>query len=119
MNSVSLIGNLATDVEVKDVDAERRLASFLLAVDRASSGGGADFVPIAAWNKQAELCERYLAKGKRIGVEGRLRTRSYDGDDGKRKTGWEVVAHHVQFLSPADRAEAGAADADIPFEAAA
>ena len=53
MNSVALIGNLATDVELRELDAERRVASFLLAVDRGGTGD-ADFVMVAAWNKQAD-----------------------------------------------------------------
>ena len=117
MNMVSLIGNLATDVEVKEIDDERRVASFLLAVDRTADL--ADFVFVNAWNKQAELCERYLAKGRRVGIEGRLRSRSWE-EEGKRRTTIEVLATHVQFLSPPDRPVEGAlaADADIPFEAA-
>ena len=74
MNTVSLIGNLATDVDLKQLSAEKRVASFVLAVDRQSKDGGADFVRIAAWDKQAELCERYLSKGKRVAVDGRLRS---------------------------------------------
>jgi single-strand DNA-binding protein len=78
----------------------------------------ADFIPVTTWNKQAELCERFLAKGRRVGIEGRLRSRRWE-DEGKRRSALEVVATRVQFLSPPDRpAEGAAADADIPFEAA-
>lgn len=120
MNTVSLIGNLATDVEVKKLDDERSVASFLLAVDRPTSDRTADFIRVSTWNKQAELCEQFLVKGKRVGVEGRLRSRSWDDDDGNRRTAVEVVASHVQFLSPREDTPAGAgADADIPFDAAA
>ena len=56
MNSVSLVGNLATDVELKDV-GEKRVASFLLAVGRAGRDGGADFVWISAWDREVELRE--------------------------------------------------------------
>ena len=113
MNSVALIGNLATDVELRELDAERRVARFVLAVDRPGSAD-ADFFKVAAWNKQAELCHRYLSKGRQVAVEGRLRSRSWE-EDGKRRNAVEVVAHHVQFLS----APSGAAQADVPFEAAA
>ena len=115
MNNVALIGNLCTDPELKEVGEDKKLASFLLAVDRPG-GSEADFVRVAAWDKQAELCARYLAKGKRVAVDGRLRSRSWE-EDGKRRTSLEVHANRVQFLSPADVAEA--ADADVPFEAAA
>ena len=98
MNVVTLIGNLASEVELKPVGDEKQVASFLLAVDRPGQEG-ADFIRVAAWNKQAELCARYLAKGRRIAVDGRIRTRSWE-EDGKRRTAVEVVANHVQFLSP-------------------
>ena len=115
MNVVTLIGNLATDVELRDVGEERKVASFLLAVNRPTKDGEADFVWISAWNKQAELCERFLTKGKRIALDGRLRSRSWEDADGKRRNAIEVVANSVQFLSPR---EEGAPDADIPFEPA-
>ena len=117
MNVVSLIGNLATDIELKDVGEGKRVAGFLLAIDRPSKDGGADFVHISVWDRQAELCNQYLAKGKRVGLNGRLRSRSWDAEDGSRRTALEVVANRVEFLSPP---EGGAAvDADIPFAAAA
>jgi single-strand DNA-binding protein len=65
MNSVSLVGNLATDVELRQV-SEKKVASFLLAVDRGSRDGGADFVWVSAWERQGELCAEYLAKGSRV-----------------------------------------------------
>lgn len=113
MNTVSLVGNLATGVELREVGEDKKVASFVLAVDRRSEAGGADFVRIAAWNRQAELCDRFLAKGKRVAVDGRLRSRSWE-EEGKRRTTIEVVANGVEFLSPPDGAPAGA-----PFEAAA
>ena len=114
MNSVSLTGNLASDVELKVIDAERSVATFLLAVDRFGNTE-ADFFRVAAWNKQAELSHRFLKKGRRIGVEGRLRSRSWE-EEGKRRSVVEVVAHNVEFLSPPDGV---ASEAEIPFEAVA
>ena len=72
MNSVHLIGNLATDVELRDVAEEKKVASFLLAVDRGSRDGGADFVWVSAWDRQAELCSEHLEKGNRVAIDGRL-----------------------------------------------
>ena len=115
MNVVTLIGNVATEVELRDVGAGKQRASFLLAVDRATKGE-ADFVWVSAWDKQAEACGRFLAKGRRIALDGRLRSRSWD-EEGKRRTAVEVVANRVQFLGPAG-APAGS-EAEIPFEAAA
>ena len=116
MNIVTLIGNLASDVDLKDVGEERQVASFLLAVDRPGKDE-ADFVRISTWNKQAETCARYLAKGRRVAVDGRLRSSSWEDTDGNRRSAIEVVANRVQFLSPPPGKEGEAAD--IPFEAAA
>jgi single-strand DNA-binding protein len=113
MNVVTLIGNLATDVEAREV-GDKQVARFLLAVDRRSKEGGADFVWIAAWERQAELCAEYLKKGLRVAVDGYLRSRTWE-EDGKRRNAIEVVARSVQFLSP----PSGAASGDVvPFEAA-
>ena len=124
MNVVTLIGNLATDVELREVGQEMKVASFVLAVDRASRDGGADFVSISAWERQAELCAEYLVKGRRIAVDGRLKSRSWE-EDGKRRTAIEVVARRVEFLGGGPRRDespedGGADGADvIPFEAPA
>jgi single-strand DNA-binding protein len=115
MNSVHLIGNLATDVDLRDVSGEKKVASFLLAVNRATREGGADFVWVSAWDRQGELCSEYLAKGNKVGVEGRLRSRTWE-QDGKRRDAIDVVARRVDFLSAPGREAAGGEV--IPFEAA-
>ena len=83
MNAVLMIGNLATDVEVRNLGEEKRVARFLLAVNRRSKDGGADFVWIAVWDRQAEACGRYLSKGQRVAVEGSLRSRSWEDNTRK------------------------------------
>lgn len=115
MNSVHLIGNLATDVELRDVAEQKKVASFLLAVDRGSRDGGADFVWITAWDRQAELCGEYLAKGSRVAVDGRLKSRTWE-QDGRRRDAVEVVARRVEFLTAPQRDGAGAEV--MPFERA-
>jgi single-strand DNA-binding protein len=111
MNVVTLIGNLASDVELREIDGQKRVANFLLAVDRPDKG--ADFVRVNAWNKQAEVCARYLTKGRRVAVDGRLRSRSWEEPDGKRRSAVEVVANRVEFLSSGDN------PAGAPIEQAA
>lgn len=115
MNIVSLIGNLATDVEMREVGGDKKVASFLLAVGRGAREGGADFVWVSAWERQAELCAEYLAKGRRVAVDGRLKSRTWE-QDGKRRDAVEVVARRVEFLSGPEREEGGEV---IPFEPAA
>ena len=115
MNAVQLIGNLATDVELKELAEGKRVVSFLLAVDRMSKDGGADFVRISVWDRQAELCNQFLHKGDRAAVEGRLRSRSWEAPDGTRRSAVEVSASRVEFLTQ----PGGDAAAGTPFEEAA
>jgi single-strand DNA-binding protein len=117
VNVVTLIGNLATDVELREVAGGKHVANFVLAVNR-SSGEGADFVRVTAWERQAETCAQYLSKGRRVALDGRLRSRSWE-EDGKRRTAVEVVANRVQFLSGPNEPAPAADAAEIPFEAAA
>lgn len=96
MNTVSLVGNLATEVELKQV-SEKNVASFLLAVGRPAKDAGADFVWITAWERQAELCAEYLGKGGRVAIEGRLKSRTWE-QDGRRRDAIEIVARRIDFL---------------------
>jgi single-strand DNA-binding protein len=114
MNNVQLLGNLATEVELRDVGEEKKVANFLLAIDRGSKDGGADFIWVSAWDRQAELCAQYLDKGNRVAVDGRLKSRTWE-QDGMRRDAVEVVARRVEFLTGPPR-ENGAEV--IPFEAA-
>ena len=115
MNVVTLIGNLATDVELRDVGEDRQVASFLLAVDRPGKDE-ADFVRISTWNRQAELCAQFLSKGRKVGIDGRLRSSSWEDSEGNKRNSIEVVANRVEFLGT----RAGKEDeADIPFAATA
>jgi single-strand DNA-binding protein len=121
MNSVSLIGNLASDVEIREVGEDKKVASFLLAVGRGGRDAGADFVGVSVWDRQAELCAEYLSKGRRIGLDGYLRSRNWE-EDGRRRRVVEVVGRHVDFLGGPrreDEEEGGGGGAEvIPFEAA-
>jgi single-strand DNA-binding protein len=114
MNSVVLIGNLTTDVELRELGTEKRLATFGLAVQRAGKDSEADFFSISAWDRQAQLCADYLAKGRKIAREGRLRYSAWE-EEGKKRSKVEVVAYRVEFLS----APSGSGAEVVPFEAAA
>jgi single-strand DNA-binding protein len=115
MNNVSVIGNLATEVEVREAGG-KQVAKFLLAVARPSKDGGADFVGVSAWERQAELCAQFLGKGRRVGIEGYLRSHSWQDDGGKRRREVELVARKMDFLS-GPREEESASEVG-PFEAA-
>ena len=96
MNVVTLIGNVASAVDVRALTGDRKVASFLVALDRPGQAERTDFVRIAAWNKQAELCEQRLAKGDRVAVDGRLRSRTWQDAAGTRHSAVEVVANRIE-----------------------
>jgi single-strand DNA-binding protein len=96
---VNLIGNLSSDVELKELGDEKKVASFRIAVNRGGKEAGADFFRVTVWDRQAELCDQYLCKGRRVGIEGRLRSHSWE-DEGQKRSLVEIVANRVEFLSP-------------------
>jgi len=108
MNVVALVGNLATEVELREVGTDKKVADFVLAIDRPGKEAGADFVRVSAWDRQAEACAGYLSKGRRVAVDGRLRSRSWE-EDGKRRSAVDIVASRVEFLG-------GGAREEVPFE---
>lgn len=104
INRVVLVGRLTKDPELKYTQTGVAVTRFTLAVNRTfSSQSGereADFINCVTWRKQAENTANYLKKGSLTGIEGRIQTSSFDGQDGKRVFMTEVVADSVQFLEP-------------------
>ena len=102
LNAVSLVGRLTKEPELKYTPNGIAVASITLAVNRPFSNQQgnreADFINIVIWRKQAENVANYLRKGSLVGVEGRLQSRSYEGNDGKKVYVTEVVAENVSFL---------------------
>ena len=96
MNKVELIGRLTRDPEFKNT-TKSMVANFTLAVDRMITKE-TDFINCVAWGKLAELARDYRSKGDLTAVTGRIQTRSYDGNDGKKHTVTEVVVEEMQFL---------------------
>lgn len=107
MNSVVLIGRLTRDPEVRyTASTQMAVATFTIAIDRPVRAGGekqTDFPRITVFGKQAENCERFLAKGRLVGVQGRLQTGSYQNKDGITVYTTDVVADRVEFLEWGDR----------------
>ena len=101
MNKVCLIGRLTKDIELKATQSNAKVANFTLAVNRRFVKEGqeqtADFINIIAWGKTAEFCDKYFGKGQQIGVSGRIQTRTWDDDQGKKHYVTEVVAEEVDF----------------------
>ena len=102
MNKVILIGRLTRDPELRYTSSNVPTASFSIAVDRNFTNQNgereADFINIVVWRKQAENCKNYLTKGSQVAIDGRIQTRNYEGQDGKKVYVTEVVADNVQFL---------------------
>ena len=104
MNKWIGIGRLCRDVELRFTpNTGNAVANFTLAIDRIGTDKGTDFIDIVVWNKQAENCAQYLAKGSLCAVVGRLQIRTYEAKDGQKRRVAEVVANSVQFLSPRGR----------------
>ena len=103
MNSVVLIGRLCADPELSYTpNTQTAVCRFTLAVDRPRRQGedqGADFIRITVWGKQAENCDRYIAKGRQVAVAGRIQTGSYTDRNGQKVYTTDVVANNVEFLA--------------------
>ncbi|ANU20808.1 single-stranded DNA-binding protein [Planococcus plakortidis] len=104
INRVVLVGRLTKDPDLRYTPSGAAVARFTLAVNRTFSNAQgereADFINCTVWRKQAENTANFLKKGSLAGVEGRIQTGSYEGQDGKRVYTTEVVADSVQFLEP-------------------
>lgn len=105
MNKVFLIGNLTRDPELKSTSAGTPVCNFTVAVNRRfrNSQTGqqeTDFLNVVAWRQLAELCSRYLSKGRKVAVTGSIQTRTYEAKDGTKRTAWDIVAEEVEFLTP-------------------
>lgn len=97
MNSVSLTGRLTRDPEVRYSNQNMAIARFTLAVDRPTKKDEADFIPVTCFGKTAELVEKYVQKGRLVGVTGRIQTGSYE-KDGRKVYTTDVIADRVEFL---------------------
>ncbi len=142
INSVVLVGNLTRDPELRHTSSGMAVCSLRIAVntrrkDAATGEWGEkpNYFDVTVWGQQGENCAQYLAKGRQVGVQGRLEWREWDAQDGTKRQAVEVVADSVQFLGSRTEGEGGqqfvpagatrppttsprrrpAADDDIPF----
>lgn len=102
LNRSILIGRLTRDPELKYSPSGVAVCTFTLAVDRPfTSGNGereADFIPVVVWRKLAEVSAEHLKKGRLTAVEGRIQTRNYENNEGRRVYVTEIIADNVRFL---------------------
>ena len=103
-NRVQLIGNLGNDPEIITLDSGKKLAKFSLATNdnyKDASGNKVEEVQwhnLVAWNKTAEIIEKYVTKGKEVAIEGKLTSRSYDDKDGQKRYITEIVVNELLML---------------------
>ena len=103
MNHVMIIGNLTADPEMRTTQTGKKVVTFTVAVNRRQSAQAgqpeADFFRVSAWNQLGEICEKYLAKGRKCAVTGSIRAGAYINSHGKAVGTLEVMADNVEFLS--------------------
>jgi single-strand DNA-binding protein len=140
INIVALVGNLTKDPELRHTPSGTAVTTLRVAVnDRVKRGeewtDAAYYFDVTVWGRTAENCAQYLAKGRPVGVQGKLTWREWDAQDGSKRQSVEIVADNIQFLggrdgggggdqqfvpqgaaqSTDDFPAAAAADDDIPF----
>lgn len=108
MNHTVLMGRLTKDPEIRAAQSGLVIASYTLAVDRRFKREGeptADFIPVKAFGKQGEFVEKYLKKGMKIAITGRIETGSFTGKDGNRVYTWNVIADNHEFVESKSASE--------------
>ena len=110
LNSVSVIGNLTKDVEFKTTEAGVQIANFSIAVNGLKKDD-VDFFDVTAFKGTAEACSKYLRKGLKVAIAGRLNQQRWKTESGDNRSRVKIIAQQVQFLTPKaeDAADAGGA----------
>lgn len=110
-NKVQLIGNLGQDPEIKTLSDGKKVASFSMATSENYRNAAGEKVQntewhrVVAWGRLADLCEKYLKKGRKVAIEGKLTHRDYEDKDGIKRYVTEVVANEMLLLSNGDKQE--------------
>lgn len=121
INKVILVGHLGKDPEIRQIAPNQNVCQFSIAtsenwVDKAGQKQErTEWHRIVVWGKMAEICGKYLAKGRQVYVEGRLQTRSWEDQQGQKRYTTEIVANTVQFLGGNGERSAGAPSAGGGF----
>lgn len=100
VNKVIMMGRLTKDPELRYTSNDKAVCNFTIAVKRKFAKEGeqqVDFVPVVAWNKLGEFCGKYFQKGRQVAVTGRLQTRNWDDNEGKKHYVTEIVAEEAFF----------------------
>ena len=103
-NKVTLVGNLTNDVELKEMDNQRSVANFGLAINESYKNANGEkvdkpvFVDVTVWNRIAELCAVYIGKGSQVLIDGKLQLDQWQAEDGSNRQKLRVVGSNVVFL---------------------
>lgn len=125
LNKVFLMGNLTRDPELRYVPSGTAVATFTVAMNRVYTSQAGEkkeevsFIRVVVWGRRAEVCGEYLSKGSPVFIEGRLQSRSWEGQDGQKRSAVEVIADNVQFLrggGAQDKAAGAASKPDAPAQ---
>jgi len=106
LNRAQIVGNLTRDPELRNIPSGQAVTSFSVATNRRwkdKDGNNQDqteFHNVVAWGKLAEISNQYLKKGNKVYLEGRMQTRTWDGQDGTKRNRTEIVAENMIFLTP-------------------
>ena len=123
LNKIMIIGNVATDPEMRYTPNGNPVTSFRMATNRVYSTADGErhedteWFTIVAWSKLAEQCNQYLNKGRRAYVEGRLHSNTWEGQDGQTRFNNEIIANQVVFLDTAQGGQPSDTEAAAPVEA--
>lgn len=111
LNKVFLMGNITRDPELRYLPSGTAVTTFTVAVNRTYTLQTGErkqevlFMPVVVWGKRAETCGEFLNKGSGVFIDGRLRSRSWQGQDGQKRSTTEVIADNVQFLGKGKKEE--------------
>ena len=125
LNKAMVIGHLGADPEMRYTANGNAVTTFSVASSRQFSGPDGErreeteWFRVVTWNRLAETCSQYLTKGRLVYVEGRLQTRSWEGQDGQKRYTTELIAQEVKFLGGREGGGGGAGryDAGLPVGA--
>ena len=108
MNNLHIIGNVCQAPELRTTTTGKSVCTFTVAVNRRKKIEGqpdADFFRVSAWGDLGENCAKYLAKGKKVSVDGSVSVRTYQTQNGEFRASMEVLSREVEFLSPRDNVD--------------
>lgn len=107
INSVTLVGRVVRDLEVRSTNTGKSVSSFALAVDGFGKDAPANFIDCVAWNKAAEILAEFATKGKQVAITGRIQTRPWEDKEGNKRKATEVVVDQFMLLGN-KKSDAGA-----------